>query len=231
MVDFHIVLARDGSGLDAASALRYAALAGIRFAGLVIRSGGDNFSEVAVLAEQVRRFSLYADVEAGTGVELCHVPPALLPSAVREARDAGAELVLVYGETIADQVAEGTNFAAVEAGADIITHPGLVDAETATFAAERGVALELTSCPRHALTNARTAAMAMSCGCPLVRGSAATCDKDTLASHHKGYGCFRGNGRQKQACGAARQQRAGACPKAHDVLSEKENLKKSVIKA
>ena len=178
MVDFHIVLARDGSGLDAASALRYAALAGIRFAGLVIRSGGDNFSEVAVLAEQVRRFSLYADVEAGTGVELCHVPPALLPSAVREARDAGAELVLVYGETIADQVAEGTNFAAVEAGADIITHPGLVDAETATFAAERGVALELTSCPRHALTNARTAAMAMSCGCPLVRGSAATCAEE-----------------------------------------------------
>ena len=177
MVDFHIVLTpgENGNGLNAASALHYAALAGLRFVGLVLRSGGENFSEVASLVAQVRRLGLYADVEARTGVELCHVPPALLPSAVQEARAAGAEIVLVHGETLADQVEAGTNFAAVEAGADILAHPGLVDAETAAFAAERGVALELTSCPRHALTNAHTASMALSSGCPLVRGSAATC--------------------------------------------------------
>ena len=176
MTDFHIILTAEGEdGLNVASALRYAALAGLRFINLVLPGDGCHLSQVAGMAEQVRRYSLYADVEACLGIELRHVPPALIPAAVRDAREAGAELVLVYGETLCDQVAEGTNFAAVEAGADIITHPGLIDAETAAFAAEKGVALEFTSCPRHALCNAHTAAMALRFSCPLVRGSAASC--------------------------------------------------------
>lgn len=177
MMDFHIMLEAGGAGrgLDAASALRYAALAGLRFVGLVLPCDGSGLSRIAALAAQVRRLSLYANVEARTGVELRHVPPALIPCVVREAREAGAELVLVHGETLCDQVETGTNFAAVEAGADILAHPGLIDGETAAFAAEKGVALEFTSCPRHALANAHTAAMALRFGCPLVRGSAATC--------------------------------------------------------
>ncbi len=175
MTDFHIILggpSRDG--LCVASALRYAALAGLRFVGLVQRCDGFDFSFVESLTAQVRRYSLYADVEAVAGVELRHVPPALIPSAVQQARDAGAALVLVYGETLCDQVAEGTNFAAIDAGADILVHPGLIDAKAAAYAAEKGVALEFTSCPRHALANAHTASMALRFGCPLVRGSAAT---------------------------------------------------------
>ena len=178
MTDFHIMISgsagEQGHGFDCASALRYASLAGIRFAGLVMKSDGSNFSRIAELSKQVRRLSLYANVEAWAGVELCHIPPALLPDAVQEAREAGAALVLVYGESITDQVEQGTNFAAIEAGADIVTHPGLIDAEAAAFAAEKGVALEFTSCPRHALANAHTAAMAMQHGAPLVRGSAAS---------------------------------------------------------
>lgn len=172
MTDFHIIIG-EGHGLDCASALRYASLAGIRFAGLVMRSDGSNFPRIDELSKQVRRLSLYANVEAWAGVELCHVPPALLPDAVREAREAGAALVLVYGESITDQVEQGANFAAIEAGADIVTHPGLIDAEAAAFAAEKGVALEFTSCPRHAFANAHTASMAMRHGALLVRGSGA----------------------------------------------------------
>lgn len=179
MTDFHIKLYDSASthqpGFDGASALRYAALAGIRFAGLVIASDGSDFSRLASLSAQVRKLSLYANVEAWAGVELRHIPPALLPDAVREAREAGASLVLVHGESITDQVEEGTNFAAIEAGADILAHPGLIDAEAAAYAAERGVALEFTSCPRHAMTNAHTAAMALRHGAPLVRGSSARC--------------------------------------------------------
>ena len=175
MTDFHISIHQ---GFGVASALRYASLAGIRFAGLVIPSDGTDLSRIADFSAQVRRLSLYANVEAWAGVELCHIPPALLPEAVREAREAGARLVLVYGESIMDQVDQGTNFAAIEAGADIVTHPGLVDAEAAAFAAERGVALEFTSCPRHALANAHTASMAMKHGALLVRGSNASRAED-----------------------------------------------------
>lgn len=177
MTDFHIMIHADsssqGHGFNCASALRYAALAGIRFAGLVMPSDGSNFTLLAEMAAQVRRLSLYANVEAWAGVELHHVPPALLPDAVREAREAGAALVLVHGESISDQVEQGTNFAAIEAGADILAHPGLIDAEASAFAAEKGVALEFTSCSRHALTNAHTAAMALRHGGMLVRGSGA----------------------------------------------------------
>ena len=182
MTDFHIIL-HDGSslreqGFSCSSALRYASLAGLRFAGLVLPSDGSNFSRLAELSKQVRRLSLYANVEAWAGVELSHIPPALLPDAVMEAREAGAALVLVHGESIMDQVEEGTNFAAISAGADIVTHPGLIDAEAAVFAAEKGVALEFTSCPRHAFANAHTAAMALRHGAPLVRGSAARCAEE-----------------------------------------------------
>lgn len=177
MMDFHVMLTPDGGGKawNASSMLHYAALAGLRFVGLVLPSDGSNFSGLITLSAQVRKFSLYANVEARTGVELRHIPPALLPSMVREAREAGAEFVLVHGETIGDQVDPGTNFAAIEAGADILAHPGLIDEKAAAFAAERGVALEFTSCPRHALTNAHVAAMALRFGCLLVRGSCARC--------------------------------------------------------
>lgn len=182
MTDFHIIIGGEqGHGFDCASALRYASLAGMRFAGLVMRSDGSNFSCIAELSKQVRRLSLYANVEAWAGVELCHMPPALLPDAVREAREAGAAIVLAYGESITDQVEQGTNFAAIEAGADIVTHPGLIDGEAAAFAAEKVVALEITSCPRHALANAHTAAMALRYGAPLVRGSGA-CRPEELAT-------------------------------------------------
>ncbi|HJD96763.1 histidinol phosphate phosphatase domain-containing protein [Mailhella massiliensis] len=173
MTDFHIILTPGEGGLSAASALHYAALAGLRFAALILPWEENGFSALAKTAKLVRTYSLYANVEARTGVELCHVPPALIPSAVQEARAAGAELVLVHGETLCDQVEAGTNLAAIEAGADILAHPGLIDAEAAAFAAEKGVALEFTSCPKHGLTNAHTAAMALRFGCPLVRGSAA----------------------------------------------------------
>ena len=176
MTDFHIMLHAHtlGGGLDTASALRYAALAGLRFAGLILASDGSDLGRVAELSTQIRKLSLYANVEAWAGVELRHIPPALLPDTVREARRAGASLVLVHGESIADQVEQGTNFAAIEAGADIIAHPGLIDDEAAAYAAEKGVALEFTSCPKHGLTNAHTAAAALRSGAPLVRGSMAT---------------------------------------------------------
>lgn len=175
MTDFHIILSENGAEgcLNAASALRYASLAGLHFAALVLPSDGSDFFRISAFVKNVHTYSLYANVEARAGVELRHVPPPLIPTAVKEAREAGAELVLVYGESLCSQVEEGTNFAAVEAGADILAHPGLIDEKTAAFAAEKNVALEFTSCPRHALANAHTAAMALRFHAPLVRGSAA----------------------------------------------------------
>lgn len=176
MIDFHIHIAwggrgmADGGVMAPAEALHYAALYGCRCAGLILRSDGSDLDDLSPLARAVRRLSLFANVEAFTGVELVHVPPALLPDAVREARERGAQLVLAHGETLAEPVATGSNLAAVEAGVDILAHPGLVDDEVAAYAAEKGVALELSACPRHGLSNAHVATMADRHGCVLLPG-------------------------------------------------------------
>ena len=118
MIDAHVHIAPGGggSGLLPAEALRLAALRGFRAVGLIVRSDGGFDVSLRLLSERVQGLSLFVNVEAFVGVELVHVPPALLPDAVTEARQAGAELVLVHGESLADAVAEGTNLAAVEAG-------------------------------------------------------------------------------------------------------------------
>ena len=182
MIDAHVHIAPGGggSGLLPAEALRLAALRGFRAVGLIVRSDGGFDVSLRLLSERVQGLSLFVNVEAFVGVELVHVPPALLPDAVTEARQAGAELVLVHGESLADAVAEGTNLAAVEAGADILAHPGLIDDQPAAYAAEKGVALELSACPRHGLTNAHVAVMAERHGCMLAPGGNARTPEEFL---------------------------------------------------
>lgn len=94
------------------------------------------------------------------GVELTHVPPALIADLVQIARTNGAQLVVVHGETIAEPVESGTNLAAIEAGADILAHPGLITEEEVILAAQKGVCLELSTRTGHSLTNGHVVALA-----------------------------------------------------------------------
>ncbi len=98
------------------------------------------------------------------GIELTHVPPPLIPPLVERARSMGAVVVVVHGETVVEPVAPGTNMAAIEAGVDILAHPGLLTEEEAHLAAERGVFLELTGRPGHAFTNGHVATLARKAG-------------------------------------------------------------------
>jgi putative hydrolase len=105
------------------------------------------------------------------GVELTHVPPGLIAPLVRRARDLGAKLVVIHGETIVEPVAPGTNRAGLDAGADIIAHPGLLSAEDARLAARKGIFLELSARKGHSLTNGHVAKLAFECGASLVLNS------------------------------------------------------------
>ena len=42
------------------------------------------------------------------GIELTHIPPAMIADAAREARSLGARIVVCHGETIVEPVAAGT---------------------------------------------------------------------------------------------------------------------------
>ena len=80
----------------------------------------------------------------------------------------GAQLVLVHGETIVEPVAPGTNHQAIEAGVDILAHPGLISEEDVIFARAKGVFLEITSRQGHSLSNGHVARLAQKAGAKMV---------------------------------------------------------------
>lgn len=174
MFDFRVHTTLSDGTMPPAVAIRHARLAGYRAMALTDHADHANMDfilrQVLPLA---RKYSLYAGIEVFAGVELTHVPAALIPDAVREARALGAQLVLVHGESISDAVEPGTNLAAIEGGADILAHPGLITAEDAAYAAERDVLLEITTRPAHGLANGHVALMARKHGvaCVICNGA------------------------------------------------------------
>jgi putative hydrolase len=118
-----------------------------------------------------RELNRYWKIQVLPGVELTHVPPETLADLTRKARDLGARLIVVHGETIAEPVPPGTNRAAIEAGVHILAHPGLISPEEVRLAAEKGVFLEITSRKGHSLTNGHVARMAQAGGAGLVLNS------------------------------------------------------------
>lgn len=130
-------------------------------------------SNLDELVAQLVRFSREGlagfDVAFIPGVELTHVPPAQIPRLARRARQLGARLVVVHGETPAEPVSAGTNRAAVECpDVDILAHPGFITEEEAAIAATNGVALELTARGGHNMTNGHVVRVARLVGARLV---------------------------------------------------------------
>jgi histidinol phosphatase-like PHP family hydrolase len=143
-----------------------------------------DFSNLGFVLERLQMAcdSLAADLDIKLlpGVELTHLPPALIGKGVEEARRLGARFVVVHGETLVEPVAPGTNRAALEAGADILAHPGLLTPEEAELAARNGVFLEITTRPGHALANGRVAALARAAGARLLLNNDAHAPADLV---------------------------------------------------
>lgn len=114
------------------------------------------------------------------GIEITHVPPKMIGSLVKEARRLGARIVVVHGETLVEPVPAGTNRAAVEAGADILAHPGLITEEDVSLAARRGVFLEISARKGHSLTNGHVARLARIYGVSLVLNTDAHTPDDLI---------------------------------------------------
>jgi histidinol phosphatase-like PHP family hydrolase len=96
----------------------------------------------------------YWDIIAIPGVELTHVPARSIDFVAKNARDFGAEIIVVHGETIVEPVEKGTNREAIKSEyVDILAHPGLITIEEAELAKENDVFLEITSRRGHCLTN------------------------------------------------------------------------------
>jgi len=108
------------------------------------------------------------DIFVIPGVEVTHAPIKEIPILVKYARENGAKIVVVHGETISEPVIPGTNRCAIEAGCDILAHPGKITGEDVMLAAEKGVLLEITTRPSHSPTNSHVISLAKRFGAKLV---------------------------------------------------------------
>jgi histidinol phosphatase-like PHP family hydrolase len=115
------------------------------------------------------------------GVELTHVPPALIAPLAAQARQLGAVVVVVHGETLVEPVSPGTNRAAILCpDVDVLAHPGLLSVDDARLAAERGTLLEVTSRAGHSLANGHVVRVAQEAGAGLVLDSDAHAPRDLV---------------------------------------------------
>lgn len=115
------------------------------------------------------------------GVELTHLPPGAIGEAARAAKEMGARLVVVHGETLVEPVPAGTNLAALSSPhVDILAHPGLLTPEEARLAAANGIFLEISARKGHCLSNGHVARMARAAGARLLVNSDAHDPEDLL---------------------------------------------------
>jgi len=167
MIDLHThSLLSDGELLPS-ELVRRAEVIGYRAIAITDHSDASNIDFVIERIVNVCN-ELKAAIPVIPGVELTHIPPRQIGQMVKRARDLGARLVLVHGETVVEPVSQGTNRAAIEAGVDILAHPGLLTPEDAMLAAEKGVCLELTARKGHSLSNGHVASVAKKIGVNIV---------------------------------------------------------------
>ncbi len=132
-------------------------------------------AEVCALARS------YWNILAIPGIELTYVPPQAISQTAKRAKELGACIVVVHGETIVESVEEGTNLAALQSPyVDILAHPGLLSLEEAQLAATNGTFLEISARKGHCLTNGHIASLAQQTGAKLLLGSDTHSEQDLL---------------------------------------------------
>lgn len=169
MIDLHThTLFSDGE-LVPSELVRRALVRGYRAIALTDHMDESNLDfAVPRIVQVAKKLSGQMPITVIPGTEITHVPPADIPFLVKEARKLGARIVVVHGETVVEPVAEGTNRAAIEAGADILAHPGLISDEDMKAAAEKGIFLEISARKGHSLSNGHVAKMALQYSVPII---------------------------------------------------------------
>jgi len=148
---------------------RRAAVAGYRAMAITDHADHSNFDFILSRVSKVcGKISEAYGLFVLPGIEITHVPPRWIPALAKEARKAGAKIIVVHGETLVEPVMEGTNLAAVQSDIDILAHPGLIDEDSARLAAKAGICLEISTRKGHSLGNGHVAAMARKHGVKLV---------------------------------------------------------------
>ncbi len=161
MIDLHTHTFFSDGVLVPAEQLRRVEVLGYEAIALTDHADSSNMDFILPrIIQAARDLNQYSTTRLIPGLELTHVPPGLIGQLTKKARQLGAQVVVVHGETVVEPVAPGTNRAAIEASVDLLAHPGLISEEDTRLAAENGVFLELSVRKGHSLTNGYVAKLA-----------------------------------------------------------------------
>jgi len=171
--DFHTHTFNSDGILSPMELIRQAQRRGYSAIGIADHIGAGGIERrIDELTTDCLKASGYWEIIAIPGVELTHVPPAIIDELAAKAKTAGAKIVIVHGETPFEGVAQGTNRAAIKSpDVDILAHPGIISPEDAALAAENGTYLEISARKDHALCNGLVAKLAIKMGAKLLVNS------------------------------------------------------------
>jgi histidinol phosphatase-like PHP family hydrolase len=166
--------------------IRRMAVIGYTTVAITDHADHSNTEEILATLARLRESAQVYGVKLLCGIEITHVPPSLIADLAKSAKELGADIVLVHGETTVEPVAPGTNHAACGCRyVNVLAHPGLITIKDARLAAKNGIALELTSRSGHNRTNGHVAQIAREAGCQLVVDSDAHAPHDILSEGAK----------------------------------------------
>ncbi|MCL2402238.1 MAG: histidinol phosphate phosphatase domain-containing protein [Oscillospiraceae bacterium] len=169
MIDLHTHTLFSDGVLVPAEHIRRAFMTGYRAIAITDHADFTNFDYIISSLLKVKIIEEEWDIDIFAGIEITHVPPAQINRLAKSAKEFGADIVVVHGETITEPVAPGTNRASIESEyVDILAHPGFITEEEAERARETGTYLEITARGGHNRTNGHVARLATEAKAKLV---------------------------------------------------------------
>jgi putative hydrolase len=180
--DFHTHTSLSDGELSPIEMIRRAVVKGYTVIGLTDHAAAGDMERI--IPETIQACAMarnYWKILAIPGIELTHVPAQAIASTAKKAKELGAWIVVVHGETIVEPVEKGTNLAAINSpDVDLLAHPGLLTLEEAEMAAAKNIFLEISSRRGHCLTNGHVARLAQRAGAKLIVDSDSHSDGDLL---------------------------------------------------
>ena len=162
-----------------------------------------NVEQIPQIQKAIDDINANWNIKVVLGAEVTHVPTEPIDGVAKKAKDLGAQIVVVHGETLNEPVIEGTNYAAVNSEyVDILGHPGLITYEEAQIAKENGIYLEISARSGHCLGNGHVANIASEVGNKLLVNTD-THSPDNLITFEKSYEIALGAGLSKKEAMAA----------------------------
>ncbi len=169
MIDLHTHSLFSDGVLVPSELVRRAVMKGYTVIAITDHADASNIDfAIPRVAAACKELSSRWKITALPGIELTHIPPETFADLTKRARSLGAVIVVAHGETLVEPVHPGTNRAAIDAGVDILAHPGLITMDEAVLASRNGVCLEISSRKGHSLSNGYVAKIAAETGAKLV---------------------------------------------------------------